>query len=159
MPERFSWIIEKSIAGMEMPGLFSPIEEDLDFLKAKGIEVIVNLQEKEHLLDHKGFIVKNIPINDFAPPNLEDFKDFIDFVTAQIAQEKRVVVHCYAGMGRTNLMLATYLMHHLAIDPDQALEEVRLKRPVHLVTYSQEEALREYFYVIRDNIRVSKVSK
>ena len=94
MPERFSWIIEKSIAGMEMPGLFSPIEEDLDFLKAKGIEVIVNLQEKEHLLDHKGFIVKNIPINDFAPPNLEDFKDFIDFVTAQIAQEKRVVVHC-----------------------------------------------------------------
>ena len=56
-------------------------------------------------------------------------------------------------------MLATYLMHHLAIDPDQALEEVRLKRPVHLVTYSQEEALREYFYVIRDNIRVPKVSK
>lgn len=159
MPERFSWIIEKSIAGMEMPGLFSPIEEDLDFLKAKGIEVIVNLQEKEHLLDHKGFIVNNIPINDFAPPNLEDFKDFIDFVTAQIAQEKRVVVHCYAGMGRTNLMLATYLMHHLAIDPDQALEEVRLKRPVHLVTCSQEEALREYFYVIRDNIRVPKVSK
>ena len=52
----------------------------------------------------------------------------MDFVSAQITQKRRVVVHCYAGMGRTNLMLATYLIHHLGIDPDLALEEVRLKR-------------------------------
>jgi len=83
----------------------------------------------------------------------------MDFVCAQIAQKRRVVVHCYAGMGRTNLMLATYLIHHLGIDPDQALEEVRLKRPVHLVTDRQEESLREYYYVIRDNLIASKLSK
>ena len=41
-------------------------------------------------------------------------------------------------------MLATYLVHHQGIKPDQALEQVKLKRPVHLVTDSQEEALREY---------------
>jgi len=159
MPERFSWIIDKSIAGMERPGLFFPLEDDLGFLMAKGVEVIVNLQEKEHFVDHKGFIVKNIPIKDFGPPNLEDFEEFMDFVCAQIAQKRRVVVHCYAGMGRTNLMLATYLIHHLGIDPDQALEEVRLKRPVHLVTDRQEESLREYYYVIRDNLIASKLSK
>ncbi|MCK5391416.1 MAG: dual specificity protein phosphatase family protein [Deltaproteobacteria bacterium] len=159
MPERFSWIIEESIAGMERPGLFYSLEDDLDFLKAKGVEVIVNLQEKEHFLDHDGFIVKNISINDFGTPNYEDFVEFIDFVSAHIAQEKRVVVHCYAGMGRTNLMLATYLVHKQGIHPDQALEEVRLKRPVHLVTYRQEESLREYYYVIRDNLIVPKPSK
>jgi len=43
MPERFSWIIDDSIAGMERPGLFFPLEDDLDFLKARGVEVIVNL--------------------------------------------------------------------------------------------------------------------
>lgn len=157
MPERFSWIIEESIAGMERPGLFYPLEEDLEFLKANGVEVIVNLQEKEHFLEHQGFIVKNIPINDFGTPNLEDFVEFIDFVSAHIAQEKRVVVHCYAGMGRTNLMLAAYLVHKQGIHPDQALEEVRLKRPVHLVTYGQEESLREYYYVIRDNSILLKI--
>jgi hypothetical protein len=53
MPERFSWIIDESIAGMERPGLFFPLEDDLDFLMAKGVEVIVNLQEKEHFLDNE----------------------------------------------------------------------------------------------------------
>ena len=65
--------------------------------------------------------------------------------------DRKIVVHCYAGMGRTNLMLAAYLMNHLEIDPDRALEEVSLKRPVHMITYRQEEALREYYYVIRDS--------
>ena len=150
MPERFSWIVENSIAGMERPGLFYPLEEDLKFLKSMDIGIIVNLQEKEHFLDHKGFIVKNIAIDDFGPPDYKDLIEFMDFVTPNLENEKKIVVHCYAGMGRTNLMLATYLMHHLRLDPDQALEEVKQKRPVHMVTYRQEEALREYYYIIRD---------
>ena len=152
MPERFSWIVEDRIAGMERPGLFYPLEEDLGFLRTQGIEVIVNLQEKEHFRDHAGFIVKNISIDDFGPPRYEDFVEFIEFVTQHIAENRRVVVHCYAGMGRTNLMLANYLIHHLGVSADRALEEIKNRRPVHLVTYRQEEALREYYYVIRDTL-------
>lgn len=159
MPERFSWIVENSLAGMERPGSFYRIDEDLEFLKSNGIEVIVNLQEKEHFIDHNGFIVKNIPIDDFAPPNYEDFIEFISFVTSHIENDKRIVVHCYAGMGRTNLMLASYIMHHLKIDADRALEEIKQRRPVHLVTYRQEEALREYYYVIRDTFGSFSSSK
>ena len=151
MPERFSWIIENRIAGMERPGLFCPLKEDLEFLKSQSVEVMVNLQEKEHFTEHKGFIVKNIAIDDFGPPDYEDFVEFIKFVSSHIEMDRKIVVHCYAGMGRTNLMLAAYLMNHLEIDPDRVLEEVSLKRPVHMITYRQEEALREYYYVIRDS--------
>lgn len=152
MPERFSWIVDRSIAGMERPGLIYPLDEDLDFLRSQGIDIILNLQEKEYFVDHKDFIVKNIPIKDFGPPDYEDFVEFVDFVSSNLDQQKKIVVHCYAGMGRTNLMLAAYLVHKHAIHPDRALDEVKSKRPVHLVTERQEEALREYYYVIRDTL-------
>ena len=152
MPERFSWIVEDTIAGMERPGLFFPLKDDLDFLKSQDIEVILNLQEEKHFIDHPGFIVKNIAIDDFGPPNYEDFVEFIEFSQDHIAQNRKVVVHCYAGMGRTNLMLATYLIHHLGIHADHALEEVKARRPVHMVTYRQEEALREYYHIISDTL-------
>ena len=150
MPGRFSWIIEGKIAGMERPGSIYDLEEDLRYLRAVGIDVIVNLQEEEYFQDHKGFIVKNIPINDFGAPELPVFEEFISFVTPHIDGGKGVLVHCFAGMGRTNLMLACYLLHHTGLDPDSALETVKSKRPVHMVNYKQEEALREYFYTVRD---------
>ena len=158
MPERFSWVVEGIIAGMERPGLFNAHDEDLEFLRGEGIEVIVNLEEKEHARDYSGFIVKHIPVNDFKAPSLEDFREFIDFMNSQISDRRWVAVHCFAGMGRTNLMIACFLMHHMRIDPGTALEVVKLRRPFHLVTWEQEEALRDYFFVIRDSLEIPELS-
>lgn len=152
MPERFSWVIEGKIAGMERPGSLFDLEEDLNFLRDAGIDIIVNLQEEEHFLEHDGFIMKNIPIDDFGPPGLSDFEEFISFVSPHIEDGRGVVVHCRAGMGRTNLMLASYLLHHLGMGPDSALETVRSKRPVHMITFKQEEALRTYYHTVKEAI-------
>ena len=70
MPDRFSWVVKDVIAGMERPGLFYPLEEDLDFLKSQGVEVIVNLQEKEHFIVHKDFISKILPLMILDLPNM-----------------------------------------------------------------------------------------
>jgi len=152
MPERFSWVVENMIAGMERPGSFFPLEEDLDFLKQRGIDVVVNLEEEEYFRDYSGFIVRHIPIMDFGPPRLEDFAAFVEFVYSQIKNDRSIAVHCYAGMGRTNLMIASFLIHDLKIDPREALELVKVKRPFYLVTQRQEEALWDYFSVVRHNL-------
>jgi len=159
MPERFSWVVEGVIAGMERPGLLGSREDDLEFLRGEGIDVIVNLEEREHARDYEGFTVKHIPVNDFNAPGIEDFEEFIVFVNDQIARNKRIAVHCYAGMGRTNLMIACFLMHHMKIDPATALEVVRMKRPFHLVTWNQEEALRDYFFMIRDSLDIPELKR
>ena len=156
MPERFSWVIEDALAGMERPGLFEPLDEDLLFLRDKGIDVIVNLEEEKYAQDYPGFTVKQIPVNDFKPPQPEDYASFMDFMRAQAAEKKKVVVHCYAGMGRTNLMIAAYLMNLMKIDPVTALNVVKLKRPFHVVTWEQEESLKTYFDSIRESLDIKE---
>ncbi|HML94561.1 MAG TPA: dual specificity protein phosphatase family protein [Thermodesulfobacteriota bacterium] len=156
MPERFSWVIEDALAGMERPGLFEPLDEDLLFLRDKGIDVIVNLEEEKYVQDYPGFIVKRIPVNDFKPPRPEDYASFMEFMLAQAAGKKKVVVHCYAGMGRTNLMIAAYLMNLMKIDPVTALNVVKLKRPFHVVTWEQEESLKTYFDTIRESLDIKE---
>lgn len=144
------------IAGMERPGSFFPLEEDLDFLRQIGIGVVINLEEEEFFREYSGFIVRNIPIMDFGPPSLEDFVAFVDFVDAQVKNDRSIAVHCYAGMGRTNLMIASFLIHHLNIDPREALEVVKVKRPFYLVTERQEEALWDYYHMVKYKLQYSK---
>src|SRR5712692_9642372 len=135
MPERFSWIIQGKLAGMERPGLLRRLDEDLDFLKNVGISTIVNLEE--YVWDYDGFRVKHIPIKDFAAPRLADIEEFVMFIDGEIREGRQVVVHCYAGMGRTNLMLAAYLVY-LGMEPENALNLVKEKRPYYAVNEEQE---------------------
>jgi atypical dual specificity phosphatase len=147
MPERFSWIIPRRLAGMERPGLLWRLEEDLKFLKDVEIDTIVNLEE--YVWDYDGFRVKHIPIKDFKAPRLADIEEFVMFIDGEIREGRQVVVHCYAGMGRTNLMLAAYLVY-LGMEPENALNLVKEKRPYYAVNEEQEEALSEYFCVIKE---------
>lgn len=146
MPERFSWIVPETLAGMERPGLFYPLDEDLEFLRKMKIDVIINLEE--YYRTYKGFESKHIPIDDFQAPKLDDFIEFVKFVQIGIQEGKSIAVHCYAGMGRTNLMLSSYLLYHMGMKPATALEYVKQRRPVHLVNEAQIESLEQYYYTI-----------
>jgi atypical dual specificity phosphatase len=159
VPERFSWVVEGRLAGLERPGLFNDTEEDLEFLRSEGIEVIICLEEKRYFRDYSGFIVKHIPIDDLRAPALEDFSEFVDFVSAQLARNRKIAVHCYAGMGRTNLMIACFLMHQMRVDPATALEVVKMRRPFHLITWQQEEALNDYFQEIKNSLGIQGLIK
>ncbi len=144
MAERFSWVVDNKLAGMERPGLYQVLQKDLNFLKDEGISVIVNFEE--YFWDYPMFEVLHLPIGDFQPPNPDDFATYIEFINLKIEEGKKVLVHCHAGMGRTNLMIAAYIVHNEQEKPDIALERVKEARPVHMVTEKQEESLWEYYY-------------
>jgi protein-tyrosine phosphatase len=134
------------LAGMERPGLFWRLEEDLDFLRNEGIRTIVNLEE--YAWDYGVLRVKHIPIKDFRAPRLDYIEEFVRFVDDELREGRPVVVHCYAGIGRTNLMLAAYFVY-LGMEPINALNLLKEKRPYHAVNEEQENALSEYFYFIK----------
>ena len=118
MAERFSWVIDDRLAGMERPGLFQHLQKDLGFLKDKGISVIVNLEE--YFWDYPNFEVLHLPVGDFQPPKIEDFENYMNFLLPKLEDGKKALVHCHAGMGRTNLMIAAYIVNNEGIKPDSA---------------------------------------
>ncbi|MGI9533781.1 MAG: dual specificity protein phosphatase family protein [Thermodesulfobacteriota bacterium] len=146
MAERFSWVVKDFIAGMERPGLYQNLEKDLQFLNDNGINVIVNLEE--YFWEYPQFEVLHLPIADFNPPMQDDFENFIEFVSARLEEDKRILVHCHAGMGRTNVMIASYLVYKDKVKPEDALEIVKKLRPAHMVNDDQEKALWDFYYSV-----------
>lgn len=94
-------------------------ENEIKELKEKGITSIVclveeheltfkNIKEYEESLNKYGIELKHYPIKDFSAPTLEYLVKIIKYLKDKIKENKRVLVHCYGGLGRTGTILAAF---------------------------------------------------
>lgn len=82
LDRNFSWVIENQLAGI--PG---PVgQEDLQFLKDKGISVLMRLAEKDKTLvmadqvNHSGLEDFHVPMADFSAPSAAQIDQITRFV-------------------------------------------------------------------------------
>lgn len=147
MFRNFSWLIENELAGMARPSSFV---KDFEFLKDEGLDAIVSFTEdslQKSLLEEFGFEYLHVPIADFSIPSFEQINEFITFANNLIKSQKKLVVHCASGIGRTGTMLAIYLVNK-GYTAEDAIDEVRKKRPGSIETTGQENMIFEYEKVI-----------
>lgn len=143
MFQNFSWLLENELAGMARPTSFV---NDFEFLKKNGIDAIVSLTEtplQRSLIEEFGFDYLHLPILDFTPPTLEQIGKFIKFTNEIRTKNKKIVIHCDSGMGRTGTMLAVYLVNK-GKSAKEAIYDVRQKRPGSIETKEQENIICEY---------------
>jgi atypical dual specificity phosphatase len=141
-PSGFSWIEKPLLAALARP----TSREELDWLRAQGIQVLVSLTEdpvRRDWVNDAGLMVYHVPMEDMEAPTQEQLDKCISAITRAQERDLGVAVHCGAGMGRTGVVLACYLVSK-GQTAENAMARVRRLRPGSIETDEQADAVMEF---------------
>ncbi|XP_017321017.1 protein tyrosine phosphatase domain-containing protein 1 [Ictalurus punctatus] len=126
--DQFKKLNIKSIINMQLPGEHAhcgpELEPDSGFTYSPQI-----------FMENQIYFY-NFGMADFGVSSPEGILDAVK-VLAFSVQEGKVAVHCHAGLGRTGVLIACYLIYTLRISASEAVHYVRIKRPCSIQTRAQ----------------------
>lgn len=157
-----SWITDNLLAmarpSTEIIEKYNVIEQ----FQRCGLKTVINLQRPgEHascgnpLEQESGFTYRpetfmeagiyyyNFGWKDYGVASLTTILDMVKVMSFAV-QEGNMAVHCHAGLGRTGVLLACYVVFTSRMSADQAILFVRAKRPNSIQTRGQLLCVREF---------------
>jgi atypical dual specificity phosphatase len=122
---RFKWLVPGRIAGAPHPDLFNGLSALAPFLRSQRVVAIVTLCDRplQPNPEHLGFRSLFVETPDFRPP--PDLSGILAFI-ADVQDQGGVLVHCFAGIGRTGTVLSAWLLQqHPTLLAAEAIARVR----------------------------------
>uniref|UniRef100_A0AAR5P150 Protein tyrosine phosphatase domain-containing protein 1 n=1 Tax=Dendroctonus ponderosae TaxID=77166 RepID=A0AAR5P150_DENPD len=155
------WVTDDILA-MARPSTMVIIKKNIiQQFESLGIKSIINLQcPKEHSscgqpLENSGFsydpsvfmeqniFYYNFTWKDYGDATFEGLLNMVKVIAFALT-EGRVAIHCHAGLGRTGVLIACYLVFSLRVTANDAIRYVRLKRPGSVQTRGQILCVRHF---------------
>ncbi|XP_026666795.1 protein tyrosine phosphatase domain-containing protein 1-like isoform X5 [Ceratina calcarata] len=162
----FSHWVTDDVLAMARPNTAQIIKKDvIAQFQGWSIKTIINLQTPgEHAscggpLEESGFTYDpnvfmkhgiyyyNFALKDYGDATVSKLLDMVK-VMAFAVQEGRVAIHCHAGLGRTGVLIACYLIYSLRVRANDAIRFVRMKRPCAIQTRGQILCIQEFEHFV-----------
>ncbi|XP_031731268.1 protein tyrosine phosphatase domain-containing protein 1 isoform X2 [Anarrhichthys ocellatus] len=130
-----SWCALKTVINLQRPGEHAscgnPLEQESGFTY------------RPETFMEAGIYYYNFGWKDYGVASLTTILDMVKVMSFAV-QEGKMAVHCHAGLGRTGVLLACYLVFTSRMSADQAILFVRAKRPNSIQTRGQLLCVREF---------------
>lgn len=102
--------------------------EDVPALHAAGVTLFVDLTEEGELPPYAAAVAVPVrharrPIADFSVTTVEEMRETLDLIDAELAAGGVVYLHCRGGCGRTGTVVACRLVRH-GLTAEEALARV-----------------------------------
>lgn len=167
--------INQKINVNELPHNFSFVDENLagsgivklrhiDMLKTLNFTKIITLIETNHDTEFiqkcnmNNISVHHFPINDRQSPDFETLQDILKIILDN--ENKKTLIHCLGGIGRTNVVLSCYLIIKQKISPSEAMTILNRQRKI-ILTDSQNIFVKRYYGIIntpKNALKIKKIS-
>ncbi|MCS7483599.1 hypothetical protein ACFFQW_43355 [Umezawaea endophytica] len=148
------------LSTMPRPSGGAALTADLTSLRARGTDILVSaLTEREqqdlHLTaeattaTEAGLEFHAIPIGDFGIPNRDEITPTLTHLLDRLHGGAHVVVHCWAGIGRSSLLAASLLVMD-GVAPTTAWQLITDARGVTVPETNEQRAWVDPFHVKHD---------
>ncbi|XP_046561642.1 protein tyrosine phosphatase domain-containing protein 1-like isoform X2 [Haliotis rubra] len=156
-----NWVTEKILAMARPTHMAIKEKKLLDAFENAGIKTVINLQMPgEHAscgegldksgfsydpqqLMEKGIFFYNFGWNDYGVASMSTLLDIAKVMQFGLSEGK-IAIHCHAGLGRTGLMIACYLVFTNRELSSDAVQYVRSRRPNSIQTGEQVRTVAEF---------------
>lgn len=146
-PHGFRWVVPGMLAGTPQPGVVAPVDHDLTLLRQVGITHLITLTETDMdqaALQRHGLKNTHLPIFDRKAPSASQMHMLLVRMQRLMEAGEVLAVHCKAGLGRTGLALATWLVRDGGLGAEAAIERLRKINPGYIQSDEQLAFLHHY---------------